>query len=618
VQQIGRYKIVEEIGRGASGVVYRALDPAIFGRTIAIKIIRLTGFGDAFETRQLSERLVLEAKAVAQLSHRNIISLYDVDQEDGTVQIFMEFVNGPSLNAMLSGHNLPANPALLDFFRQVADGLDYAHRNGIVHRDVKPANLMLHEEIATGERQAKITDFGVANFASHPTTHTGLRGTPSYMAPEQVDGSGISGKTDQFALAAVAYEVLTGRKAFAAQHLSTLLYRILKQEPEPAHLTNQTIRPLTSKILSKALSKNPAQRYETCTAFVTALVESLNANPQWVAPAPYDEPIEGEAEVISDETLDAALHPPHAAQPIQTASGAGTLAGEAVSAGPFGAEPGDKRGQVYELPPLNRRRRPGDGEEAGPGLALWRKVAIVVVLAALFAACFLIYERFLSQSGGPTERATTKPPAAAPAMPPMPSNAPGTPPGASSSVANNPESGASKSSTGVGPPRARGRPLGSVQPALPSSRQTVPPSAVESRGPITVQFSTSPPAAHIVVDGDESQSCTTPCGLPLRPGRHTFTVALSGYGEARRIIQVPDQSTAFVELTPEVGVVQIASVPSGSTVYIDGQMRGQTPATLRIKAGRHQVRLVSGSKYHEETIDVNADSVQSFTFRWAR
>ena len=120
-----------------------------------------------------------------------------------------------------------------------------------------------------------------------------------------------------------------------------------------------------------------------------------------------------------------------------------------------------------------------------------------------------------------------------------------------------------------------------------------------------------------MVDGDESQSCITPCGIPLRRGRHTFTVALSGYTEAQRIIQVPDDSTAFVELTPEVGVVQIGSVPSGSTVYIDGQVRGQTPATLRIKAGKHRIRLVSGSKYHEETVDVNADSVQSFTFRWA-
>ena len=165
MQQIGRYKIVEEIGRGSSGVVYRALDPAIFERTIAIKIVRFTGLGDAFETRRLSERLVLETKAVAQLSHRNIINLYDVDQEDGTVQIFMEFVNGPSLKAMLGGRNLPSNPALLDFFRQAADGLDYAHRNGVVHRDVKPANLMLHEESATGERLAKIMDFGVANFA---------------------------------------------------------------------------------------------------------------------------------------------------------------------------------------------------------------------------------------------------------------------------------------------------------------------------------------------------------------------------------------------------------------------------------------------------------------------
>jgi hypothetical protein len=119
------------------------------------------------------------------------------------------------------------------------------------------------------------------------------------------------------------------------------------------------------------------------------------------------------------------------------------------------------------------------------------------------------------------------------------------------------------------------------------------------------------------VDGDESKSCTAPCALALSAGRHTFTVALAGYSEAKRIIQVPEDSAASIELTPEVGTVQVASVPSGSAIYIDGRLLGQTPATLRLKSGAHQIRLVIGSKYHEETINVNAHSVQSFTFRWA-
>jgi serine/threonine protein kinase len=615
VKQIGRYNIVEEIGRGASGVVYRALDPAIFGRTIAIKVIQLTSATDPAKARQLSERIAREAKAVAQLSHRQIISIYDVEEEGAanlsrSVQIFMEFVNGPSLKAMLAGRNLPSNPTLLDFFRQVAEGLDYAHRNGIVHRDVKPANLMLHEDTLTGERLAKITDFGVANFALHPETHMGMRGTPSYMAPEQVEGRQISGRTDQFALATVAYEVLTGRKPFTAEHLGSLFSRIVTEEPQPAHAVNQSLSPLISRILSRALSKNPAQRFETCTAFVTALVEALNVSRQWTVLASSETRVESAAGAISDETIDAAMPP---AEPIAPPPAA-------PAAAP--ATPVQDSSLPYELPSLNRRKRGREEERDHSGLALWRKIGIAVVLCAMAAAVYFMYQRFLSASL--QERANTTRPAPAAtntALPPAhtaPAEAP-------------PESAIRKPSPVPPPPLApplvspgdiamssssTGLPQGNTEaniPGEPPARAAV----AQPRGPVNVRFATTPPAAHIVVDGDESKSCTAPCLLPLPAGRHTFTVALAGYSEAKRIIQVPEDSTASIELTPEVGTVQVASVPSGSTIYIDGKMLGQTPATLRLKAGAHQIRLVTGSKYHEETINVNAHSVQSFTFRWA-
>jgi hypothetical protein len=125
-----------------------------------------------------------------------------------------------------------------------------------------------------------------------------------------------------------------------------------------------------------------------------------------------------------------------------------------------------------------------------------------------------------------------------------------------------------------------------------------------------------PAQARVVVDGDESKSCHTPCSIPLPPGRHTLTMTAPSYGIARRIIQVPDQRDVFVPLAQNIGIVQMDSIPSGSTVYVDGRMMGQTPTTLKLRAGAHQIRLTNGSRSHQETIEVNADSLQQFTFRW--
>src|SRR6476660_4020853 len=222
------------------GVVYRALDPRI-GRTIAIKSIRLSEISDASELQRLRDRLEREARSAGALSHRNIVTIYALLEQDGLVHLFMEYVNGPSLQKMLNDISLPDKLALLDFLRQIGAGLDYAHKKGIVHRDVKPSNLMSHLDSANEERIAKITDFGVAKFASQQMTRAGtMMGTPNYMAPEQIEGKPVSGQTDQFALAVVAYELLVGEKPFVADYLPTLFLRIVREDPIPAHRVNTT------------------------------------------------------------------------------------------------------------------------------------------------------------------------------------------------------------------------------------------------------------------------------------------------------------------------------------------------------------------------------------------
>src|SRR3984885_13000632 len=234
------------------GIVYKAQDPAI-GRTIAIKSIRLNELTEDAERERLRERLFREAQSAGMLSHAGIVTIYDIAEENGVAYIFMEFVNGPPFERMLKVDQTPDKETLLSIFRQTAAALDYAHKKGIVHRDIKPANIMIHED-----GTAKVTDFGVAKIMSQEMTLAGtMMGTPSYMSPEQVQSTAITGAADQFSLAVIAYEVLTGEKPFAAEYLPTLLYKIVREEPLPPQRLNNTLSAQVETALRKALAKHP-------------------------------------------------------------------------------------------------------------------------------------------------------------------------------------------------------------------------------------------------------------------------------------------------------------------------------------------------------------------------
>ena len=277
VELIGRYQILEEVGRGAMGVVYRAQDPTI-GRIVAIKTIRLTDLTDPGERLRLRDRLFREAQSAGILSHPNIVTIYDIAEEGGKACIYMEFVNGPSLEKILGGPQPPDKHAFLQVFRQTAAALDYAHRKGIVHRDIKPANIMIHED-----GQVKITDFGVAKIISQQMTQGGgMMGTPNYMSPEQVQGTAVDGRADQFGLAVIAYEMVTGEKPFLGDSLATLLYKIVRDEPAEPRRLNPAVGPEMETVLRRALEKAPAARFETCLDFVAALVAACDASPGWV------------------------------------------------------------------------------------------------------------------------------------------------------------------------------------------------------------------------------------------------------------------------------------------------------------------------------------------------
>ena len=256
----GRYEILGELGRGAMGVVYRAMDPVI-GRNVAVKTIRLSEEGTGLSRPELLTRFQTEARAAGLLTHPNIVVVYDAGEENGLYYITMELVEGKSLQSLLDdGHAFPV-PRLLRILEQTCSALQFAHERNIVHRDIKPANLML-----TADDTVKVTDFGTAKILQFGTVQqtTNVMGTPSYMSPEQVKGRPVDGRSDIFSLGVVLYEMHTGEKPFPGQSITTVIYKIVNEDPVPPRQLNPSIHPGLNEIVMRALAKEPEVRYQSC------------------------------------------------------------------------------------------------------------------------------------------------------------------------------------------------------------------------------------------------------------------------------------------------------------------------------------------------------------------
>lgn len=273
--KIGKYTISGELGKGGMGVVYRGLDPLI-GRPVAVKTIRLDILKGESGREDALKRFIREAQAAGNLSHANIVTIYDVGEHEGLIYIAMEFIDGCSLESLLQQKRKFTLQEITHLFSQIGSALDYAHRQGIVHRDIKPANILVGRDL-----NVSIVDFGIARTAASTMTQTGmLMGTPRYMSPEQIAGKKVDNRSDIFSLGAILYELLTQRNPFEGESITTVIYKIMHAELPPLSDFNKQLPAGLDSVVKKALARDADARYHTCGELLADLKKYALAVPE--------------------------------------------------------------------------------------------------------------------------------------------------------------------------------------------------------------------------------------------------------------------------------------------------------------------------------------------------
>ena len=317
--RLGQYEVQDFIGQGAMGLVYRAYHSQL-ERVGAVKILQAIA-----PDPDTTARFRHEAQAIAQLRHPNILNVYDFGEYQGTPYMIVEYVPGGSLGGRLAKGPLDV-ATTLKYLRGIAAGLDYAHGRGIVHRDIKPANVLLESDDSP-----VIADFGLAKLlqGSSLKSITGVTtGTPAYMAPEQVTGSQIGPAADRYSLATMAYEMLTGVIPFDGEGLMEILYAQVHREPPPPSARNSDLGPHVDVVILRGLAKNPALRWESCTAFVDALaaaVDGKNPLKQAVAKTAVMDPAFASTVPLAEVAVDP-IHPMSSPPPANRKSRKGLIA----------------------------------------------------------------------------------------------------------------------------------------------------------------------------------------------------------------------------------------------------------------------------------------------------
>ena len=273
VTTVGRYQIEGELGHGAMGVVYKAVDPTI-GRSVAIKTIRLDQSLAAEQLTDLRERSLREAQVAGRLSHPNIVTIYDVVEKGGNLFIAMEYIEGQELSNFCKTETLLKPRQATTVIGHICNGLDYAHNEAVVHRDIKPSNIMLLQD-----GRPKIMDFGITRMISSDATQTAaMMGTPSYMSPEQIDLEKVDGRSDLFSVGAMFYELLSGQRPFTGPNITSILKKIGTEDPTPLPEVNPEIHPKLAAVVSRLLAKDPNDRFQS-GGEVVAVLKGLLGDP---------------------------------------------------------------------------------------------------------------------------------------------------------------------------------------------------------------------------------------------------------------------------------------------------------------------------------------------------
>jgi eukaryotic-like serine/threonine-protein kinase len=540
-RRLGRYELLEILGHGAMGVVYKAND-AFLDRTVAVKTYRQ----DIAITEDIRRRFEREVRTSSKLNHPNIVVVYDGGLEQDVPYLAMEFIEGPTLAAELTRRGrLPTDEALA-MMEGIADGLAYAHDRGVVHRDLKPANILL-----AGGRHPKIADFGVARLMSSQTAATTTPvGTPSYMAPEQIEGKPVDARCDVFALAILAYELLTGRQPFAGEGLTAVLFQIMNVDPEPPSHVDPNLPKALDEVLARALAKDPTKRTRDVPTFAAELRKAFASAEPLPAAAP---------------ATPAGLHAP-------------------LDAGDFQA--------FRDLAP-----RSGKSSLLGPAIAV-----VILLAAVLGVTVYLRSSRRMPVplvEGTPVAMTTAAPPTEAPVAPtspppsPKPTERPTEPPPPEPTAVRVKPTLAPTvpppPPTAVPPPRPKPTAV-PQRPIEPTAAPVAPPPPAAAENP-SIDVISDPPGAEVVVDGVVKGR--TPLRISdLDPGSYDFEVRKEGYNPYKKSTQLESLAdyTMKVTLRTIVNSLRILSQPPGVTVRVNGDLKGRTPLTLgQLPSGHYEV-----------------------------
>jgi tRNA A-37 threonylcarbamoyl transferase component Bud32 len=552
--QVGKYQIVEKIGVGGFGTVYKGRDPFI-KRSVAIKTCQS-------EEEEIKKRFFREAEFAGNLHHRNVTTIYDFGvTEDGTPYIVQEFLTGDDLDKAIKKKEPLTLKRKLQILIDVCDGLGYAHSTGIIHRDIKPSNIRILED-----GTVKIMDFGIAkSMVSQSTlTQTGITlGTASYLAPEQIRGEDLDPRTDIFSLGVLAYEMLTGQKPFTGDHISTVLYKIMNESPAPPSSLDPALPRGLDALILKALDKDRAKRFSSCGELRAECLALLQNVP------------EGPAFEMPEGDMEKTVATPTSGFPVTASVSPRTPVGGRSSRvldtplGPAASRPtaggiGDVR-----LHADTAAGRPVTAREEG-GSALKVFLAAVVLLAVGGGAWYVAHQR---NSGVPL----------APTPAPVPTAAPA--------------------------PTAPPEPTPTAAPEPTVVIKEVPATTV-------VTFKSNIYAELSINGKRQPASLPAATRVTLKPGRYVAVFDAPGFTKVQEEFEIPAAKPVPLTINgrfPPRAILSLTVRPMGAEVRVDGVLVGPSsgaPIKKTLRAGPHEISVsLAGHRTEARSVDLKEDEV---------